>query len=741
MDSFNICKKCNYVCDAIRFQQNFENWTSGNDNIDSFIQDTQLSAHHLFYEVLEWISYDRLYNIKYITEKKIYRANWFDRNISYWNNENQNWSRINQNMIVTLKNLNDPKNIALELMNEINKPYGITQNPVTKFYMVVLSDKCKKCNFICHAIHFQQNFENWTSGNDNIDSFIQDTQLSAHHFLYEVLEWISYDRLYNIKYITEKKIYRANWFDGNISYWNNENQNWSRINQNTQLSAHHFLYEVLEWISYDRLYNIKYITEKKIYRANWFDGNISYWNNENQNWSRINQNMIVTLKNLNDPKNITLELMNEINKSCGITQNPKTKIYIMVLYDECKKCNYACNAICFQQNFVNWTSNNEIIDKFIQDTQLLAHGKEFGLFKKVLEWIPYDRLYDIKYIAKGGFGKVYRANWIDGYIINNESGCWNRYRYKENMFVALKSLNNSKNVTLEFINEITLHNRGKINNSFIIGFYGITQDPVTKNYMMVLDYAEEGSLRNYLDKEYDKLNWDEKIDHMYDVTNGLEHIHENELIHRDLHIGNILKLKFNIAITDMGLSPEVLRGQNYTKAADVYSFGIIMYEIISGLPPYYDSGHDKNLAIKICKGLRPRFNIKVPQLIVYLIKRCLDANSLNRPIAREIKDTLHEWQSQLAKLHKWRYGLAELRAQIQEANIINNSSSNNSTPSSSLGSSYKTHSEAVYTSRLLNFNNLPEPKNSDDYYEQNDNIISAEFSESLQIDISQLNIN
>ncbi|GET04916.1 kinase-like domain-containing protein [Rhizophagus clarus] len=1095
MDSFNICKKCNYVCDAIRFQQNFENWTSGNDNIDSFIQDTQLSAHHLFYEVLEWISYDRLYNIKYITEKKIYRANWFDRNISYWNNENQNWSRINQNMIVTLKNLNDPKNIALELMNEINKPYGITQNPVTKFYMVVLSDKCKKCNFICHAIHFQQNFENWTSGNDNIDSFIQDTQLSAHHFLYEVLEWISYDRLYNIKYITEKKIYRANWFDGNISYWNNENQNWSRINQSmivtlknlndpknialelmnvinkpygitqnpvtkfymvvlsdkckkcnficyaihfqqnfenwtsgnnnidnfiqdtqlsahyyhyignrvlewisydrlynikyiaekkiyranwidgnisdwidetqnwkrvnqnmivilkslnnlknitlelayelkidyefygitqnpetenymvvlsnitckechcicntiyfqqdfenwtsgnkdidefirnaqllthrdlevalewipynrlynikyiaekkiyranwfdgnisywnnenqnwsrinqsmivtlknlndpknialelmnvinkpygitqnpvtkfymvvlsdkckkcnfichaihfqqnfenwtsgndnidsfiqdTQLSAHHFLYEVLEWISYDRLYNIKYITEKKIYRANWFDGNISYWNNENQNWSRINQNMIVTLKNLNDPKNITLELMNEINKSCGITQNPKTKIYIMVLYDECKKCNYACNAICFQQNFVNWTSNNEIIDKFIQDTQLLAHGKEFGLFKKVLEWIPYDRLYDIKYIAKGGFGKVYRANWIDGYIINNESGCWNRYRYKENMFVALKSLNNSKNVTLEFINEITLHNRGKINNSFIIGFYGITQDPVTKNYMMVLDYAEEGSLRNYLDKEYDKLNWDEKIDHMYDVTNGLEHIHENELIHRDLHIGNILKLKFNIAITDMGLSPEVLRGQNYTKAADVYSFGIIMYEIISGLPPYYDSGHDKNLAIKICKGLRPRFNIKVPQLIVYLIKRCLDANSLNRPIAREIKDTLHEWQSQLAKLHKWRYGLAELRAQIQEANIINNSSSNNSTPSSSLGSSYKTHSEAVYTSRLLNFNNLPEPKNSDDYYEQNDNIISAEFSESLQIDISQLNIN
>ncbi|CAB5329196.1 unnamed protein product [Rhizophagus irregularis] len=60
----------------------------------------------------------------------------------------------------------------------------------------------------------------------------------------------------------------------------------------------------------------------------------------------------------------------------------------------------------------------------------------------------------------------------------------------------------------------------------------------------------------------------------------------------------------------------------------------------------------------------------------------------------------------------------------------------------SFGLSYETHSEAVYTSRLLNFNNLPEPKNSDDYYdERNDNIISEKFSESLQINISQLKIS
>ncbi|RIA86553.1 hypothetical protein C1645_829114, partial [Glomus cerebriforme] len=48
---------------------------------------------------------------------------------------------------------------------------------------------------------------------------------------------------------------------------------------------------------------------------------------------------------------------------------------------------------------------------------------------------------------------------------------------------------------------------------------------------------------------------------------------------------------------------------------------------------------------------------------------------------------------------------------------------------------------AIYTSRLLNFNNLPEPKNLDDYYKQYDNIISIEYSESIRIDFTQLKIN
>ncbi|GET54297.1 kinase-like domain-containing protein [Rhizophagus irregularis DAOM 181602=DAOM 197198] len=833
----DICEKCKIMCNSMYFQRNFNNWTSGNNDIDKFIQNTQLSEHtYKVKNALEWIPYDRLYDIKYITDDdkfgKVYSANWTDGCI---NGANQNWKRKDRNMSVILKILNNPASITLEFINKIaisHKVYGITQDPKTENYMVVFKDICGKCDKVCNSMYFQRNFNNWTSGNNDIDKFIQYTQLSAHDDIKRALEWIPYNKLFNIKYIADcefGKVYSAKWTNGYINEWDDENQNWKRkdqnmfvilkilknpasitlefINkiavpykvygitqdpktknymvvlnyicekcnevcnsmyfqqnfsdwtsgnndidkfiQNSQLSAHDDIKRALEWIPYNKLYNIKYIADDKfgkMYGASWTDGCISdnswnnSWDNENQNWKRRDQNMFVILKILNNPTSITPEFIDKIaipHEGYGITQDPETKNYIGIFNDKYGK--YVHNAMCFQQNFNNWTSGNNDIDKFIQDAQ-----KSYT--NNVLEWIPYDRFYDIKYIAKGGFGKVYRAKWIDGYIDKWDDYDQNWKRKDQNMVVALKSLNNSKNVTLEFMNEITLHY--KVNSyKCIIKLYGITQDPKEKNYIMVLDYAEHGNLRNYLDIKYNYLNWNNKISYLHKIAHGLRDIHEKELIHRDLHIGNILRLKNHTCITDMGLckpadynapenaknklygilpyiAPEILRGQNYTKAADIYSFGIIMYEVISGLPPYYDVGHDINLAVKICKGFRPRFNIKVPQLIVHLIKKCLDANPLNRLKAEEIERTLSQWFRESFDPGSNKY--AEINNQIKEAEMINKKSPINST--NSLGISYKTHSEAIYTSRLLNFSNLPEPKNSDDYYEENDNIISMKFS-------------
>ena len=87
------------------------------------------------------------------------------------------------------------------------------------------------------------------------------------------------------------------------------------------------------------------------------------------------------------------------------------------LCPECNKpntfgywCNQ-CNAKRFQQEFPNWTSGNKYIDNFIQEAQLSAKSEDH-----VLEWIPYNRLTNIKYLAKGGFSTVYKARWLDGWI-------------------------------------------------------------------------------------------------------------------------------------------------------------------------------------------------------------------------------------------------------------------------------------------------------------------------------------
>ena len=117
---FKKCEICNYTCIAMRFQQCFNDWTSGNDDVDRFIQETQLSAHNYTHEALEWIPYQSFNYIKKDEFGKVYKAKWIDGKISYWDVNNQSWNRKNPNMIVTLKSLNNSTNITSEFTNKVN---------------------------------------------------------------------------------------------------------------------------------------------------------------------------------------------------------------------------------------------------------------------------------------------------------------------------------------------------------------------------------------------------------------------------------------------------------------------------------------------------------------------------------------------------------------------------------------------------------------------------------------------
>ena len=101
-----------------------------------------------------------------------------------------------------------------------------------------------------------------------------------------------------------------------------------------------------------------------------------------------------------------------------------------------------------QQNFDKWTSGNEFINGFIQETQLKAKYS-----KQILEWIPYNKLKDIKYLDKGGFSTIYEAMWLDGPIKEWNNGEQKLVRHN-NQIVAIKSLNESSNLSHEFLNEV-----------------------------------------------------------------------------------------------------------------------------------------------------------------------------------------------------------------------------------------------------------------------------------------------
>ena len=76
---------------------------------------------------------------------------------------------------------------------------------------------------------------------------------------------------------------------------------------------------------------------------------------------------------------------------------------------------------------------------------------------EVLEWIPYNRLTNVKYLAKGGFSTVYKARRLDGWILHWDyyEKQWIRYPYDHDGYeVVIKSLNNSSNINEEFLNEV-----------------------------------------------------------------------------------------------------------------------------------------------------------------------------------------------------------------------------------------------------------------------------------------------
>ncbi|UZO14543.1 uncharacterized protein OCT59_005999 [Rhizophagus irregularis] len=354
-----------------------------------------------------------------------------------------------------------------------------------------------------------------------------------------------------------------------------------------------------------------------------------------------------------------------------------------------------------------------IVNYFIPNKLFSSIYENFSCFNsKVgisMEWISYSQFINVKEIARGGFGIIYLATWLDGSI---EDNYYNRVRHGCET-VILKKFKNSQDISKYFLNELKSNQFCYKFEQHIIRTYGFTKDPKFDDYILVMQYASGGDLHNWIQENFLRITWSkQKLVILWEISEGLETIHKADYVHRDFHSGNILfnlsnKVGHQWQIGDLGLSqpanstsnneiygvipyiaPEIFKGSPFSKKSDVYCMGMIMWELTAGCKPFANVEHDFILIFKILDGERPEITLDTPECFANLMKSCWDPDPEKRPSMKEVRNTLVSWSLRNINIEQF------IQAEIKRKELIK---------SKKLPKFINPHSKAIYTSRLLSF--------------------------------------
>ncbi|KAG9302960.1 hypothetical protein G9A89_022377 [Geosiphon pyriformis] len=395
--------------------------------------------------------------------------------------------------------------------------------------------------------------------------------------------------------------------------------------------------------------------------------------------------------------------------------------------NECPKCKLSarnngknvcetCRFLFFEKLHKDFSSGNATVDDIVKNPIYIPPMNENDSAKFFYyEWIPYDRFKNISFIAKGGFGTIHKATWIDGKL--------NAYSIKHHgeldhkrcgpQDVAIKFMNNPE-LSEEIFKEINIERSIVSSNRYIDKIsqvIGITQNPKTLDFGFVTCFAEYGDMRKFLSTN--STNWHVKLKIAQSIAEGLVEIHESGMVHRDLHSGNILQYYPGSAIIcDLGLCQpankklaekkifgvvpyipsEVFRGEEYSTAGDIYSFGMLLWELATLKPPFHNRPHNISLIMDILNCVRPQIPNTIPSCYAELIKKCWDPNPSNRPTAKEAEFTLIRLMNALEYNESTPEVAQFLEAENHVEDICEIDESFISEP---------IHSEAIYSSRPL----------------------------------------
>ena len=260
-------------------------------------------------------------------------------------------------------------------------------------------------------------------------------------------------------------------------------------------------------------------------------------------------------------------------------------------------------------------------------------------------------------IGKGSFGEVFKIK---------------RKGTEENYAAKISYATIDGNVDQELHNLLREVNiNSKINHPSILKFIGFSRFDFNHEPkpVIITEYCKNESLSQIIDLERKSralLDDTRKLLTIYGIAAGMSFLHDHDILHRDLKPANILIDDYFLPkIADFGLSkqihkkdeamslqstpgvkgtpvyisPEIYESCNYTKAADVYAFAFIMYEILTNEEPFKKLSPFQ-IFNEVLKGHRPDFKFPINQAYKDLIERCWTQDMNDRPNFDSIVDEL-----------------------------------------------------------------------------------------------------
>lgn len=255
-----------------------------------------------------------------------------------------------------------------------------------------------------------------------------------------------------------------------------------------------------------------------------------------------------------------------------------------------------------------------------------------------VEEIKFHELQCHEVVGKGAFGVVSRAKW----------------RGKEVAVKLIETESERKAFTTE------LKQLSRVSHPNIVKLYGACKEPPT--VCLVMEYAEGGSLYNVLHGAGPQPTFTaaHAMSWALQCSKGVEYLHgmkPKALIHRDLKPPNLLLIMGGtvLKICDFGtacdiqthmtnnkgsaawMAPEVFEGSNYSEKCDVFSWGIIFWEVITRRKPFDEIGGPAfRIMWAVHNGTRPPLIRNLPKPLEILMTRCWHGNPAERPSMAEV---------------------------------------------------------------------------------------------------------